>query len=147
MNPATPLETLIEVARRSRDEAAARLGAALTHLREAEAKRETVEGLVADYRARARAAKVIDTVRLANLRAFMDRLETALAQQCAVCAAARERVALARAEFDRTRQRERAYELLLDRRADAARIVEQRAQQKQQDEFALRVHLASLPGA
>ncbi|MDH4192172.1 MAG: flagellar export protein FliJ [Betaproteobacteria bacterium] len=138
MKHAGPIEILIEITKKNRDQAAAELGAALAEQRQTEDKLAVLEGYLADYQSRARLARSTDASRLANLRAFTAQLESALAQQRAICAQAADRVAATRAGWERELRRERAYGSIVERRASAARLVDRRAQQKQQDEFAAR---------
>jgi flagellar FliJ protein len=140
------LENLIEIACREKREAAARIGHAQQRCQEEDARLAALESFVSDYASRTRRNERTSVERIANLSAFMGKLDDALVQQREVCAGARMQLEAARNEWQAARQREHSFEVLRERRADAARRIDSRRQQKAQDEHTMRRLFAATPG-
>ncbi len=80
-------------------------------------------------------------------RGFMDRLDAAIAAQQRVVALAAQRLADAQAQWQRHEIRVASIRKLLERRGSEARSAEQRREQKQQDEHAMRIAWLRSAGA
>jgi flagellar FliJ protein len=136
--------TLIDLSRHRADAAAAQMGQLARRLDESQGKRDMLASYRDEYRARldaaARHGAALAT--LANFRAFVARLDDAVAQQEGEAAFWRERVAEARARWRGERRSLDAYAALSDRRAERAARAEARRDQRRQDEFAARIRPA-----
>lgn len=134
------LPTLIELATKASDEAAKRLANALRAHEEAKQKLDLLLGYQRDYAERCQTslANGMSATQFSNYRAFMQKLDQAIAGQDRVVVDALARVDQARAAWCAAEQKKLSFATLNDRaikeqnRRDAVR------DQKQSDEFANR---------
>lgn len=138
MDP-TPLEVLQQLAQKECDEAAGRVGRTQAQLQQAEKKLQLLETYRADYQGRQRAIETTDALALSNLHAFVGKLQAAIERQQQEVEVACTTARTAQRDWMRARQRLKSLEVLLERRAAAARLQKNRLQQKQQDELAARL--------
>ncbi len=134
------LQPVLEAAQRHLDAATTELQLLAARRREAQAKLDQLSGFRAEYGESLRQGleQGIEADRLRDFHAFLDKLERAIGLQSAEvqrCAQAWE-AALRR--WLELRARQEALAVLQRRHADAERAQEARAEQKLQDEFALR---------
>lgn len=139
---ATPsaLTTLIELATKESDEAAKRLAAALRAHEDAKQKLELLLGYQRDYAERCQAslANGMGAVQFSNYRAFMQKLDQAIAGQDKVVVDALKRVDQARAAWCAAEQKKLSFATLNDRACKEQLRVDAVREQKQNDEFANR---------
>jgi len=135
-----PLQTLLELAQRGSDAAAAHLGVVNGHDRDMQKRLE----LLLEYRNEyaTRLASIAQTgmhsVGLQNFREFIDKIDVAIAQQRELVAAARRQVETCQLNW-RTQQRKlKSFDTLSRRHFSEQRKSEARQEQKEQDDFALR---------
>ncbi|MFN3545408.1 MAG: flagellar export protein FliJ [Thiobacillus sp.] len=139
---ATPsaLPTLIELATKESDEAAKRLAAALHAHEDARQKLELLLGYQRDYAERCQAslATGMGAVQFSNYRAFMQKLDQAIAGQDKVVVDALKRVDQARAAWCAAEQKKLSFATLNDRACKKQLRIDAVREQKQNDEFANR---------
>jgi flagellar FliJ protein len=145
MSNSTTVDLLIDMARKKRDDAAARMAEAQAGCAETEKKLVLLNQYLSDYQARQRTTSSTDAVVLANFRAFLEKLESAVTHQHGAVQAARRTALQARQVWEQALQHYKAIELLQERRASTARATVVRAMQKTHDEQAAR--MASYPMA
>lgn len=145
MTAAKTMEALIRLAARKVDDAAQALALRTGREREAIAKLKLLADYREDYFVRfgAQAAAGLAEAQLANYRAFLARLEAAIAEQQRVVDDARAAVAAAQAQWQTEQQRLKSYEVLDERRRRRDRVVGARREQREQDEYAAHLHLRS----
>ena len=135
-----PLQTLLDLAQERSDAAAARLGAANGHKREMQVRLELLLEYRSEYAQRlATASKTgMDSVGLRNFHVFIDKIDTAIAQQREQVATAKRQVELGQNQWHTQQRSLKSFDTLSRRHSSAERRVEARLEQKEQDEFALR---------
>jgi flagellar protein FliJ len=131
MTSAKTMEALIRLAARKVDDAAQAL-----------AKLKLLTDYREDYFVRfgAQAAAGLAEAQLANYRAFLARLETAIAEQQRLVEDARAGVVAAQAQWQAGQQRLKSYEVLDERRLTRQRALGARREQREQDEYAAHLH-------
>jgi flagellar FliJ protein len=136
------LKTLLDIATRERDQAAAALAQAEQQLRAQQQQWEQLQAYRADYAARAPAhggrAAPIEALR--THQAFMGRLDQALAHQQRVLHAAEGEAQLRRQTLLQRETRLASVRKLMQRRVDTATQAADRAEQRRTDEAALQRH-------
>lgn len=139
VTPST-FSTLIELATQESDEAAKRLAAALRAHEEAKQKLDLLLGYQKDYAERCQAslAQGMSATQFANYRAFMQKLDQAIAGQDKIVVDALARVDQARAAWCAAEQKKLSYSTLNDRALKEQAHREAVREQKQNDEFANR---------
>lgn len=144
MKPPTALATLQSLARDRSSGALARLGEALAASRTSAERLALLEGYRDEYRARLAAAvrAGVSATELANYRAFLDKLEHAVAQAAAEVAHRSASAEAHAAHWRDAQQREKSFDVLADRRAAEARASAERQGQKLTDEIAARIAAA-----
>lgn len=132
--------TLIQVAQDRTDHAAARVGQLQARLSESQQKHTLLENYRGEYRARLEAAtqRGANAADMRNFRAFLDRLDEAVLQQQTDVAFWRDQIDAARVNWQSEQRSLNSYNTIAARRDNAARVVQARREQKQQDEFAAR---------
>lgn len=140
-----PMQTLQERAEQATREALQRLSELISACRESESRLGMLQRYRDEYRAKLEAAtrKGVSALELANFRNFLAKLDEAIAQQRADVAHRQAAVMRGRADWQEAERRARSYEVLLERRAEAARTHALRAEQKQTDEYAARLAAAA----
>jgi flagellar protein FliJ len=132
------LATLLQLATRSRDDAAMRRGALLRDVNSARKQLEMLTGYTHDYgqRARTQQARGIDGAAQINARAFSGKLDAAVA--AAQAEVTRREQLLARAEQELVELQKRVYSLqtLGTRQVARERHVQGQREQRQSDELA-----------
>ncbi|MES3024466.1 MAG: flagellar export protein FliJ [Pseudomonadota bacterium] len=134
------LDTLIELAQRDTDEAAKRLGAALSAVAEAEQKLAMLLDYRQDYAERLQAAQQVGMTPMAyrNFVAFVDKLDNAINGQREVLKHAQHKAAVGKTDWQACERKRLSYRTLDQRAAEAALKVENKRDQKQTDEHAAR---------
>lgn len=109
--------------------------------RESESRLSLLQRYRDEYRAKLDAAtrNGVSALQLNNFRAFLAKLEEAIAQQDADVEHWRAAVLRGRADWQDAERRARSYAVLNDRRAEQARHIATRSEQKQNDEYAARL--------
>lgn len=135
-----PLHTLIDLAKKRRDEAAQRLGSMMAQARASECKCSTLAAYRDDYRARLDGAVQagVAGADLRNFQGFLAKLEDAVRQQSAAAAHWRQTVDTARQLWQDENKRMRSYCLIEERRTVIETRVAARREQRLQDEVAAR---------
>jgi len=141
----TTLATLISIATRARDAAAAEHGQAQQRARRAQAAQRQLQGYAEEYerRARTQRSQGLDAAADGNQRAFDARMQQALQAQARDVAAAAAAVDRTAAQLAQREQRLRTLEKLAERRRAEALQLEARREQKLNDEFAGRAAIAA----
>ena len=143
---AAQMNTLFELARTSRDAAAARLARMEQQAGQARQHLQTLLAYSEDYavRLQTQAGDQLDPAAQSNRRAFLDRLRAALeTQQCEV--GAREQAsAAARAELAMCQRKLKSLETLIQRQADETMRRAARHEQRHTDEAAQRAASSQL---
>lgn len=136
------LDQLIDYAQAKADDAARALGALNTCVREAEHKLQLLIQYRDEYflRFRETAAQGIDNHRLGNFRAFMEKLDTAIAEQHKVLADARHGARAAQNRWQVEQQRLKSYEVLAERRHSAEKARTEKRERREHDEYAATIH-------
>jgi flagellar FliJ protein len=134
------LQPVLEAAQRHLEAAAAELQKLAARRREADAKLHQLEGFLAEYRASLQhgLAQGIESDRLRDFRAFLGKLEHAIALQSAEALRCRQAWETGHRRWLDLRSRQEALSVLERRHQAAERTREARGEQKQQDELALR---------
>lgn len=109
--------------------------------RESEARLDLLQRYRDEYRAKLDAATVngMSALQLNNFRAFLAKLEEAIAQQDADVAHWHDVVLRGRTDWQDAERRARSFGVLNDRRAAQVRHTAERREQKQNDEYAARL--------
>lgn len=142
MRPAQdPIQMLQSRAEDATQEALRRLAELQGACRESESRLGLLQRYRDEYRAKLDAAthNGVSALQLNNFRAFIAKLEDAIAQQDADVAYRRAAVLRGRADWQDAERRARSYAVLNDRRAEQARYIATRGEQKQNDEYAARL--------
>ncbi|MCS7100920.1 MAG: flagellar export protein FliJ [Burkholderiaceae bacterium] len=139
MDPAN-LNMLIELARAAHDAAAARHAQCTEACAQAQRQLELLHGYQREYGRRAQdtLSHGIDAAAQGNLRAFLQRLQTALAEQTREVARREQQRAAAAADLAQARARLARLEKLAQRRARAVQQRQARREQRALDELARR---------
>lgn len=132
------LAILTELAVTARDAAAARRAQLQQHLQQAQQQLDVLRSYARDYAQRSQAslARGCDPAAQMNWRAFAAKLEQAVASQANEVAARERQLAAADAELNQAQRRLKSLQTLTERKQEAARLVEQRKEQKTTDELA-----------
>src|SRR5262245_58316056 len=146
MTEKDPLSTLQSLAKSRTDAALTALGEALAASRTSAERLQLLERYREEYQARLTVAarNGLSTTQLTNYRAFLDKLDAAVAQ---ATADVKNRNAAAEADAARWRQaqqKQKSFEVLAERRAEQDRLQGERQDQKKSDEIAARVSNARL---
>lgn len=133
-------EVLIDNAREAHKEAARVLATAIARRKDSESKHRMLQQYRTDYLGRANQGLPVATNvhRLARIGAFLAKLDEAIAQQGADLALHEETVQRARAQMLEAERKLKSLEVYLERKADAAALIERRRDQKTMDEYAAR---------
>lgn len=136
------LKTLLEIATRERDQAAAALAQAEQQLRAQQHQWDQLQTYHADYarRAPAHGGRAAPIEALRTHTAFMGRLDQALAHQQRVLHAAEGEAQLRRQTLLQRETRLASVRKLMQRRADTAALAADRADQRRTDEAAMQRH-------
>jgi len=139
MDPAQ-LNTLLELARTSRDAAATRLARLEQQVQQAREHLQTLVGYSQDYASRMqpRAGDTLDPAAQSNKRAFLARLRAALETQQREVGAREQASAAGRAELAVCQRKLKSLETLIQRHADEALRRAARHEQRHTDEAAQR---------
>ncbi|WP_130831328.1 flagellar export protein FliJ [[Erwinia] mediterraneensis] len=144
MSATSPLDILRDLAQRSLDDAATRLGKMRQAHREAVSQHDTLLKYQAEYRdylQRAASGEGISVINLMNYGAFIHALGNAVEQHRSHVAACQAAVDRALSAWRQDKQRFNAF-CSLKMRADAALMLQQnRQEQKMMDEYAQRASL------
>lgn len=148
MRSHTDWRRLQEIAEERRDGVARRLAEAAAASEAAQSKLAMLEGYRSDYDARlARSARDgIDAARLRGYRTFLANLEQAIVQQADAVAAARQRLALAEADWRREQRQVDSFRILDERRVASLAQRAARGEQKLIDEYASRTVSPAIRG-
>lgn len=133
-------DTLIDLSQTKSDNAAVRLAKVTTQLNESEQKSRMLRGYRDDYRARLEAAarRGAAAADLANFRAFIAKLDEAVAQQANDEAFWREQATRAKTEWQAEQKQLQSYTTIAARRRSEVELAQARREQKMMDEFASR---------
>lgn len=136
-----PMHILQSRAEDATQEALRRLAELMKTCQESEARLEMLKRYRSEYQLKLSAATRdgMSALQLDNFRAFLARLEEAVAQQSADLSHWQAAVARAREAWQEAERRARSYGVLNERRAEQARVTAERAEQKQNDEYAARL--------
>ena len=136
----SPLETLIELAQRSTDDAAKRLGAALRAAEETEQKLQMLIDYRTDYALRfeANQAAGITPMAYRNFQAFLEKLDNAIRGQQEVVQHAQRKSAAEKTAWQNCERKRMSYTTLSNRAAQDALRQEAKRDQKSMDEHAAR---------
>jgi flagellar FliJ protein len=138
------MQSLLELAQRRTDVAAAQLGVVNGQVREMEQRLELLLGYRAEYTAHLeRAAKNgMNSVGWRNFLEFIERIDLAVEQQRGALAQARLRVQASQRDWHARQRTLKSFDTLSERHRRAEQKLEARQEQKEQDGFALRLFLA-----
>jgi flagellar protein FliJ len=140
MTQPSPLQTLIGLAQDDVDAAAQKLGRVQRERSEVEKQLEALITYRDEYHTRftesARQGMAAGNVR--NFQAFIDTLDSAIAQQRRMLEQATARVEAAKPEWQRCKQKLGSFEVLQTRQDEAAARTQARREQRDADEFAAR---------
>lgn len=138
MSRGTPLETLIELSRKSRDSAGKTLAEERRQGQHSERQLDTLRQYREDYASRMQSALQggVDAATLSNFRAFLHSLDAAIARARQALEQQEKRVANSQEHWRREQRRLSSYGTLAERRAQGERIAEQRRESRQHDELA-----------
>jgi flagellar FliJ protein len=140
MATSSALETLIELATKSTDEAARRLGRAIKAGDDAQQKLTLLMQYRDDYATRfqARMMSGFTATSYRNFQFFLDKLDDAIKGQQQVIQAAQRRVADERKAWQGCERQRISYDTLATRAMKAQEVKAMKREQKQTDEFAAR---------
>jgi flagellar FliJ protein len=140
MATAFPLQTVLDYAARKLEVSGAELQKLRTRWQQAQDKLDELRGYRTEYEAglAAALAKGLEADRLRDYQAFLGKLARAIEAQSAEVEHCKHAWEEARASWLRLRSREQALQVLRERHAQREARGETRAEQKQQDEFALK---------
>ncbi|MBL8376898.1 MAG: flagellar export protein FliJ [Burkholderiales bacterium] len=132
--------TLIDLSQQRSDAAAAQMAQLMRRHEESSKKRAVLSSYRDEYRARMDEAKRRGAggATIENFRAFVERLDEAVAQQQADADFWHQRLADARARWQGERRSLSAYSTLAERRAAAQALRDRRRERRAEDEFAAR---------
>jgi len=136
MDNNSTVDLLIEMARKKRDEAAARMAQSQLRCQETEKKMGVLNQYLSEYHTRQRGVGCTDAILLANYRAFLERLESAASRQQSELLMMRRDLLQKRQAWERALQHFKSIEVLQERRASTARIAASRAHQRDHDSLA-----------
>lgn len=136
------IDQLIDYAQAKADDAARALGVLNGRVQEAEQKLQLLIQYRDEYflRFREAAAQGIDNHRLGNFRAFMEKLDTAIAEQHKVVADARHGARNAQNRWQVEQQRLKSYTVLAERRHNAEQARNDKRERREHDEYAATLH-------
>ena len=145
MSKPFPLKTLLDLSQLRMEDAAKRLGELLAGEKEAGARLTLLQQYRAEYHGRfvADARNGIGRDVLSNYQNFLNRLDDAIAQAQATVEQTRQRTALGQREWIDKRGRVQAYDTLSQRHRSREIGIENRQEQKLQDEHAARKHVVA----
>jgi flagellar FliJ protein len=137
------LDTLIELATVQTDEAAKRLGNAIRATSRAEKKLELLQKYRDEYASRfqARMAQGVSPMGYSNFQAFIGKLDDAIAGQQQAVQDAEQGVVRERGSWQESERKRMSYDTLATRQLQQEVKLENRRDQKQNDEFAARAGL------
>jgi len=137
------LDTLIELASAETDEAAKRLGNAIRATDRAEKKLELLQKYRDEYSSRfeAKMAQGVSPMGYRNFQAFIAKLDEAIAGQQQVVQDAEQGVTRERGAWQQSERKRMSYDTLATRQQQQEAKLENRRDQKQNDEFATRAGL------
>ena len=137
-----PLQTLLNLSQLRMDDAAKRLGELLAGEHEAGARLALLQQYRDEYHGRflAAARNGIDRDSLSNYQTFLGRLDDAIAQAHLMVEQSKQRTALGQREWIDKRGRVQAYDTLSQRHRHHEQGIENRKEQKVQDEHTARKH-------
>ncbi|MDB5770126.1 MAG: fliJ [Burkholderia sp.] len=140
MATSSALETLIELATKSTDEAAKRLGRAIKAGDDAQQKLTLLIQYRDDYAARLQTTMMsgFTTTSYRNFQFFLDKLDDAIKGQQQVIQTAQRRVKDERKAWQDSERKRISYDTLVTRAMRAQEAKEMKREQKQTDEFAAR---------
>lgn len=136
-----PLEFLHSRAEEATQEAMRKLATSIANCNASENRLALLQRYRDEYEAKLTAATRIgiSATELANFRNFLGRLEQAIGQQNADVAHCRQTVTLAQQQWQAMQRQERSYAVLNERREHRLHAAAERIEQKQNDEYALRL--------
>lgn len=142
MSKPFPLQTLLDLSQMRMDDAAKRLGQLLAGEQEAGARLVLLQQYRAEYHARfvAEASNGIGRDVLSNYQTFLARLDEAIIQAELMVTQSKQRTAAGQQEWIDRRGRVQAYDTLSQRHRSHEQRIENRRDQKVQDEHAARNH-------
>jgi len=136
MAKAFHLQPLLHLAKQSNDAATKNLGSLNRNQHSAESKLEMLQQYRKDYQEKLQEAQKngMELHDLRNFQDFLYRLDEAIAQQNGVVTQTRLSVQKGRSELMQTQRRVKSFDTLAVRHADAMRKIEEKMEQKIQDE-------------
>lgn len=142
MNRQFPLQSLLDLSQLRLDEATRQLGELISGQQEATKRLELIMQYREEYQARflASAQSGIGRDAWDNYRAFLERLDAAVAQARAMVAASEQRTAAGQQEWLSKRGRVKAFDTLAQRHQTRIVHAESKQEQKALDEHAARLH-------
>lgn len=130
------LQTVLDLAEREAEKAAARLGTLNTQLQQVEAKLNLLLQYREDYLARFRSGMRQDphSTGWRNFHDFMDKLDAAITQQRAIVSHAHELMRKGQADYCDHQRRVKAFDVLATRHRDTENLRTGQAEQRAADE-------------
>lgn len=139
------LETVLQLAREKTEQASREVGRLQHHREAADQQLATLANYRNNYRAQLQATggAGVDVARLRNHAAFIDRLGLAEQQQRGTVQALDRRLADTRAAWLERQRYEQSLDVLKARHHAAQRMEQQRREQRENDEHAMKLHRAA----
>lgn len=141
MPPSLPLDTLSELAQDQLEQATLALGQLQQNLLAAQQQLEMLEGYLHDYRVRLQDSiqHGLSAAGWQNYQRFISTLEGAIGEQRNVVTQAESRLSAGRTNWQSCKQRLNSFDTLRTRREQARTVVENRREQRANDEFSARL--------
>lgn len=135
------LETVLQLAQKATEQASREVGRLQNHREAADSKLSTLATYRDSYREQLQdsGGNGVDMARLRNHADFIDRLGTAVQQQRATVSALDARLAQTRETWLERQRREQSIGVLKDRFLAVQRIVQNRREQRESDEHAMKL--------
>lgn len=142
MATSSTLDTLIELATVATDNAARRLGAALSASRDAEQRLEMLQEYRSEYNARFQAsmANGVSASAYRNFQLFLGKLDQAIAGQQQIVQQSQRRIGHERGAWQDSERKRKSYDLLATRAEEKEQKKEVKRDQRAMDEHAARQH-------
>jgi flagellar FliJ protein len=140
MSKTFPLQTLLELSQRKLDDAAIKLGQVMLSEQEMQKRVELLQGYRAEYRGRFMAAAQdgLSRDQWQNYQAFLDKLDAAVSQAEKALNQSRLNTENTKQQWVNRNSEVKAYDTLAHRHQEKEQHIEQRKDQKQQDEHSAR---------
>jgi flagellar FliJ protein len=136
MSKIFPLQPLVHLTQLMNDAATKKLGQLNQQEHSAQSKLDTLEHYRKDYQARFEDAEKLgmDHTDLRNFQDFLDKLDSAIAQQLSVIEKAKNSVQHGRDDLMSTTRKMKSFDTLAQRHIETEKLFESRSEQREQDE-------------